>query len=180
MERVASHPFPIRHLRTCLYLWIFNRHTAATSRRKMMLSHRLLSPFKTASWARSLSSLATAASPTSATSHTDFVPAARSDAKISHSPWKTIDSVPLSRQSMLDLLYGKTPLIKEPGFLSKSECAKYEKALSPLVTPYTHNTGPTLRRVGIAQVRIEPNDPNPNPPPPFFSFCLSSRERAGG
>lgn len=54
---------------------------------------------------------------------------------------------------MLDLLYGRTPLIKELGFLTPSECFKYEQELSALVTPYTHNTGPTLRKVGIAQVR---------------------------
>lgn len=68
------------------------------------------------------------------------------------SKWKTTDSVPLTRDTMLDLLYGKTPLIKEHGFLTPSECAKYERELSRLVTPYTHNTGPTMRKVGIAQV----------------------------
>lgn len=77
----------------------------------------------------------------------------RAVSSASRSPWKTTDSVALSRESMLDLLYGRTPLIKELGFLTPSECFKYEQELSALVTPYTHNTGPTLRKVGIAQVR---------------------------
>ena len=69
---------------------------------------------------------------------------------ISH--WKTDEGVPFTRENVLDLLYGKTPLIREPGFLTADECWKYEEALSPFVTPYKHNTGPVLRRVGIAQV----------------------------
>lgn len=75
------------------------------------------------------------------------------------SHWKTTESVPLTRESMLDLLYGMTPLIKEPGFLSPSECFRYEKELSRFVTPYAHNTGPTMRRVGIAQVSAAPPPP---------------------
>ncbi|KAJ6438948.1 restless-like transposase [Purpureocillium lavendulum] len=59
-------------------------------------------------------------------------------------PYSRLDARPPLRQD---------PLIKEPGFLTPSECAKYEQELSRLVTPYTHNTGPTMRKVGIAQVR---------------------------
>ena len=71
------------------------------------------------------------------------------------SRWTTTDSVPLCRDSVLDLLYGRTPLIKEPGFLAPAECSRYEQKLSPLVTPYIHNTGPTLRKVGIAQFEYQ-------------------------
>jgi len=69
---------------------------------------------------------------------------------VSH--WKTTDPVRLSRDNFIDLLYGKTPLIKEPNFLTPTECWEYEKTLSPLLQPYKHNTGPILRKVGLAQV----------------------------
>ncbi|KAI1869766.1 uncharacterized protein JN550_005747 [Neoarthrinium moseri] len=71
------------------------------------------------------------------------------------SHWKTTEAVPLSRESFLALLYGETPLIKSPGFLSPDECWKYEKLLSPLLEPYKYNTGPLLRKIGVAQFEYQ-------------------------
>ena len=34
------------------------------------------------------------------------------------SEWKRTTAVPLTRENFLDLLHGKSPLIREPGFLS--------------------------------------------------------------
>jgi hypothetical protein len=71
------------------------------------------------------------------------------------SEWKRTTDVPLTRNNLLDLLYGKTPLIKEPGFLSPEVAWKYEKELSPKLTPYKHNTGPLLTKVGVAQFEYQ-------------------------
>ncbi|KAL8396225.1 hypothetical protein RB595_003618 [Gaeumannomyces hyphopodioides] len=69
--------------------------------------------------------------------------------------WEHADPVALTRQSVLDLLDGKIALIREPGFLSTDECKKYERELSHQVTPYKHNTGPQLWKVGVAQFEYQ-------------------------
>ena len=107
-------------------------------------------------WARSVSNVApTTFSPTHRRPQLVKQPAATTVLGQWRSRWTTTDSVPLCRDSVLDLLYGRTPLIKEPGFLAPAECSRYEQKLSPLVTPYIHNTGPTLRKVGIAQFEYQ-------------------------
>ncbi|MCJ1393521.1 hypothetical protein MMC18_006396 [Xylographa bjoerkii] len=71
------------------------------------------------------------------------------------SQWKRTTAVPLTRENFLDLLHGKTPLIKESGFLTPEISWKYEKELSPKLTPYKHNTGPLLTKVGVAQFEYQ-------------------------
>ena len=71
------------------------------------------------------------------------------------SQWKQTTDVPLTRQSLIDLFHGKTPLIKEAGFLSPELCWKHEKVLAPQLAPYKHNTGPQLRKVGVAQFEYQ-------------------------
>jgi hypothetical protein len=69
--------------------------------------------------------------------------------------WKRDTDVPLTRENFLDLLNGKTPTIRVPGFLSREVAEKYEKELSPKLTPYKHNTGPLLTKVGVAQFEYQ-------------------------
>ncbi|KAF8544374.1 hypothetical protein BDD12DRAFT_816062 [Trichophaea hybrida] len=76
-------------------------------------------------------------------------------AKPPQSEWKRTTDVPLTRNNLLDLFYGKTPLIKEPSFLSPEVAWKYERELSPKLTPYKHNTGPLLTKVGVAQFEYQ-------------------------
>lgn len=71
------------------------------------------------------------------------------------SQWKRVDAVSLTRDNFLDLLHGRTPTIKEPGFLTPEECFAYEKELSPKLAPYKHNTGPLLKKVGVAQFEYQ-------------------------
>ena len=71
------------------------------------------------------------------------------------SNWKRITDVPLTRNNFLDLLHGRTPTIKEAGFLTPEVCWRHEKELSSHLTPYKHNTGPVLRKVGVAQFEYQ-------------------------
>ena len=71
------------------------------------------------------------------------------------SNWKRTTDVPLTRNNFLDLLHGTTPTIKEAGFLSPEVCWSHEKELSSHLTPYKHNTGPVLRKVGVAQFEYQ-------------------------
>ncbi|MCJ1250452.1 hypothetical protein MMC30_007680 [Trapelia coarctata] len=71
------------------------------------------------------------------------------------SEWKRTTDVPLTRENFLDLLNGKTPTIREPNFLSPEVAWRYEKELSPRLTPYKHNTGPRLMKVGVAQFEYQ-------------------------
>lgn len=80
---------------------------------------------------------------------------AQSSETLGYSPWQTTNPVRLSKQSYLDLLHGKTPTIWEPGFVSPKVAWEYEKQLSPKLTPYTHNTGPLLTKVGVAQFEYQ-------------------------
>lgn len=61
----------------------------------------------------------------------------------------------MTRESFLDLLYGKTPVIIEPEFLSPEMAYKHEQELSHKLTPYKHNTGPLLTKVGVAQFEFQ-------------------------
>lgn len=72
-----------------------------------------------------------------------------------HSQWKRTTDVPLTRENFLDLLYGKTPTIRESGFLTPQECWNHERELSPQLAPYKHNTGPLLSKVGVAQFEYQ-------------------------
>lgn len=69
--------------------------------------------------------------------------------------WNTDQAVPLSKQSFLDLLDGKTPLIKIPGFASKEVCEKLVAELTPRLCPYLHATGPAVQKVGLAQFEFQ-------------------------
>ena len=71
------------------------------------------------------------------------------------SQWKTTEDVPLTRESFLDLLHGRTPLIRQPGFVSRDVCWTHEQILSPQLAPYKHNTGPPLAKVGVAQFEYQ-------------------------
>ncbi|EKG15389.1 hypothetical protein MPH_07440 [Macrophomina phaseolina MS6] len=69
--------------------------------------------------------------------------------------WETNQPVPLTRQSLLDLLAGKTPLIKVPGFATRDECTQLVTALLPKLRPYEHATGPAVNKVGLAQFEFQ-------------------------
>ena len=71
------------------------------------------------------------------------------------SQWKRTTDVPLTRESFLDLLYGKTPTIRQADFLSPEISRKFETELSPQLAPYKHNTGPLLSKVGVAQFEYQ-------------------------
>ena len=71
------------------------------------------------------------------------------------STWKRTTDVRLTRENFLDVVYGKTPTIKVEGFLSPEACWKLERELSPLLTPYQHNTGPLHTNVGVAQFEFQ-------------------------
>jgi hypothetical protein len=74
---------------------------------------------------------------------------------LGRSPWQRTEAVGLTKENYLDLLYGRTPTLWEPGFISRELSWEYEKRLSPQLTPYTHNTGPLLTKVGVAQFEFQ-------------------------
>lgn len=69
--------------------------------------------------------------------------------------WVTDQAVPLTRQSFLDLLAGKTPLIKVPRFATRDECDRLVEALLPHLRPYENTTGPAVNKVGLAQFEFQ-------------------------
>jgi len=71
------------------------------------------------------------------------------------SKWKRTAPVPLSGENFLDVLFNRTPVIKQPGFLGREECFAHEKALSHRIAPYRYYTGPLLQRVGCAQFEYQ-------------------------
>lgn len=71
------------------------------------------------------------------------------------SKWKTTEPVRATKESFLDLLEGRTPLLHEAGFVSQENCSKLTNALEPRLTPYLHATGPKLAKVGIAQFEFQ-------------------------
>ena len=80
---------------------------------------------------------------------------ASTDMPTQSSQWKTTDAVPLTRESFLDLLDGKTPLIKEAGFISTEACKLLAAELMPKLCPYIHATGPAVHKVGLAQFEFQ-------------------------
>jgi hypothetical protein len=71
------------------------------------------------------------------------------------SQWKTTEVVPLTRESFLDMLDGKTPLIKEAKFIPEQMNKKLAEELSPKLCPYLHATGPAVHKVGLAQFEFQ-------------------------
>ncbi|KAH8763791.1 hypothetical protein F5883DRAFT_676587 [Diaporthe sp. PMI_573] len=69
--------------------------------------------------------------------------------------WTTDQAQPLSKQSFLDLLEGKIPVIRIPGFASKEVCGKIIEELTPKLCPYLHATGPAVQKVGLAQFEFQ-------------------------
>ncbi|PSK34018.1 hypothetical protein B9Z65_8344 [Elsinoe australis] len=69
--------------------------------------------------------------------------------------WRTNRPVPLSRQAFLDLLFGRTPLIKSANFITDSQSKALHDHLAPLFSPYLHATGPSVEKVGIAQFEFQ-------------------------
>ncbi|KAK4219694.1 hypothetical protein QBC37DRAFT_409552 [Rhypophila decipiens] len=71
------------------------------------------------------------------------------------SKWKTTNPVSLTRESFLDLIYGRTPLIKEAQFISKDQSQAVYEHLGPRFSPYLHATGPPVSKVGVAQFEFQ-------------------------
>ena len=71
------------------------------------------------------------------------------------SQWKTTSPVPLTRESFLNLLAGKTPVIQMPHWVSDETCQKVTSHLMPRFTPYLHATGPSVDKVGLAQFEFQ-------------------------
>ena len=71
------------------------------------------------------------------------------------SKWKTTNPVPLTRKSFLDLLYGRTPLVKEAQFITPDQTQRLYNHLEPLFSPYLHATGPPVSKVGVAQFEFQ-------------------------
>ncbi|QSZ36967.1 hypothetical protein DSL72_009059 [Monilinia vaccinii-corymbosi] len=71
------------------------------------------------------------------------------------SKWKTTKPVRATKESFLDLLEGRTPLLHEAAFLCEEDSTKLANALEPRFTPYLHAIGPQLDKVGIAQFEFQ-------------------------
>lgn len=71
------------------------------------------------------------------------------------SKWKTTEPVPLTSESFLDLLEGRTPLLQQRSFASPETAAKLETILEPRFTPYLHAAGPAVSKVGISQFEFQ-------------------------
>lgn len=75
--------------------------------------------------------------------------------EVYQSQWKRTSPVPLTRESFLDLLYGRTPLVKEANFITKDQTQKLYNHLEPLFSPYIHAAGPPVSKVGVAQFEFQ-------------------------
>lgn len=75
--------------------------------------------------------------------------------EVYQSKWKRTSPVPLTRESFLDLLYGRTPLVKEANFITKDQTQKLYDHLGPLFSPYIHAAGPPVSKVGVAQFEFQ-------------------------
>lgn len=71
------------------------------------------------------------------------------------SAWKTTSLVPLTSESFLDLLEGRTPLLHEAGFLSRETCTGPEDTLEPRFASYLHATGQAVDKAGVAQFEFQ-------------------------
>ncbi|KAI8912149.1 hypothetical protein DFJ77DRAFT_467085 [Powellomyces hirtus] len=73
-----------------------------------------------------------------------------------HPPtWHTTEEQPLTRENLLSLLDGQIPAVRDRGFLALDTCKQFEKALLPLIQDYSHNLGPVMRKVGVAQFEFQ-------------------------
>lgn len=99
------------------------------------------------------SQIPAAAMPSLSSQATDDAPLP--DKEVYHSKWKGTSPVPLTRESFLDLLYGRTPLVKEANFITKDQTQKLYGHLGPLFSPYIHAAGPPVSKVGVAQFEFQ-------------------------
>ena len=93
------------------------------------------------------------ARPTEALSNNHVTPT--SAPVLPDSQWKTTKPVPLNRESFLDLLGGRTPLIKMPQFITDEQSQRLLDHLLPIFSPYLHATGPPVQKVGVAQFEFQ-------------------------
>lgn len=71
------------------------------------------------------------------------------------SQWESTDASSLTRESILNLLDGKVPFIRQSNFIPREIAQKLEDELCPKLSPYLHATGPTLQKVGVAQFEYQ-------------------------
>jgi hypothetical protein len=72
------------------------------------------------------------------------------------SQWATPASgAEFSRQAFLNMLEGKVPFLRKPGFVSRQVAQRVENVMVPQLAPYLHKTGPALRKVGVAQFEFQ-------------------------
>ena len=69
--------------------------------------------------------------------------------------WKTVEPLPLTRESFLGVLEGHSPLILERGFLSKDKAQAFTDVIGPKISPYLHVAGPQMKRLGVAQFEFQ-------------------------
>ncbi|KAI1809095.1 hypothetical protein GGS20DRAFT_374723 [Poronia punctata] len=69
--------------------------------------------------------------------------------------WKTTKPVPVSPESFIDLLQGRTPLLKQADFIDSELCGRFAKELEPSFSPYLDTMGPTIHKVGITQFEFQ-------------------------
>lgn len=55
----------------------------------------------------------------------------------------------------MDLLEGRTPLLKQAGFISTDVAKKMEAELAPRFTPYLNDSGTSLDKVGVSQFEFQ-------------------------
>lgn len=71
------------------------------------------------------------------------------------SAWKTTAPVPLSTESLMDLLESRTPLLKQAGFISTEVAKKMEVELESRFKPYLNDSGTSLDKVGVSQFEFQ-------------------------
>ena len=71
------------------------------------------------------------------------------------SQWKTTEPVRLTREGFLDLLFGRTPLVREAQFIQPQQSQALYDHFVPLIAPYLHVTGPPVSKVGVAQFEFQ-------------------------
>lgn len=71
------------------------------------------------------------------------------------SQWKRTEPTSLTREAFLDLLFGRTPLVREEQFLKPAQSEALYSHFVPLISPYLHVTGPPVSKVGVAQFEFQ-------------------------
>lgn len=61
----------------------------------------------------------------------------------------------MTTDSLIDLLEGRTPLLKEAAFLAPDTVHRMEQELEARFTPYLNTTGPSVDKVGVAQFEFQ-------------------------